>query len=554
MRITDSKQQQLKAEAQERLVKRIQQPLLPVLSEGAVHELQVHQIELEMQNEQLRETQSALQESRDRYRDLYDFAPVGYLTLDTAGLIVEANITGASLLGVQKERLNKRSFVSFVAPKHKDGWLHDFSHAMAHEEKQQSTLELLCAHDKKISVHLEFQRTPLNNATAALRVSITDISVIQSLLDDLKKREDRLRLAKNATGLGIFDDDFINGTHHFDERLRELWGFETDIFKSITREQVVAGIHPDDRKAVQALIEQALDPRGRGTYSAEYRVVNRSDGAVHHVMANGQVFFLNGQAARFVGTVQDVSSQKRLEEELQQRRIEMEQLVNQQVAAQTAAAIAHEVNQPLVAISAYSEAAMLMLDTGIKEPDKLKRALQGAMEQSQRAGRSLHQLLELLHEGETPLQSVDLNQVIRSAVSMAKADWIGGFKLILDLEEDLPPVLAHPLIVKKVLINLLRNGVEAMRSEGIVAQVIRVEICTHSDTNMARVSVRDHGPGIKPELIDKLFEPLFTTKEKGMGFGLSISKRLVESCGGKLWLDRETSSGATFHFTLPFAP
>lgn len=554
MTISDRKYRKLRAEAQERLARHSQPGGIAAFPEGAFHELQVHQIELEMQNEQLRETQNALQESRDRFRDLYDFAPVGYFTLGNLGQIAEVNVTGANLLGAERPSLENRLFVTFVAARDKKIWLRYFSQALANERKQHAMLELLCARGKRITAHLELQRILPLDPARALRISVTDVSVMKGLIDDLQRREDRLTLAKNAAGLGIFDHDLITGAHYFDERLRELWGFNQSVLCPVTREQVVEGIHSEDRKAVQALIDRALDPRGSGAYSAEYRVVSQADGVVRHLIANGQVFFKDGQPARFVGTVRDVSADKRLENELQVRRLEMDQLVNQQVAAQTAAAIAHEVNQPLVAISAYSEAALRMLETGSHEPDKLKRALQGAMEQSQRAGRSLHQLLELLHEGDTALECVDLNQLIREAVSIAQADWIGGFQQILDLDEGLPPVLAHPLIVKKVLINLLHNAIEAMRDTASGERVVRIEVSSHADLGMARVSVHDHGPGIKPEMIGNIFKPLFTTKPKGMGFGLSISKKLIESCGGNLWLDRDTSSGATFHFTLPFMP
>lgn len=553
MNKTGDKKRTLRAKAEERLAC-IQPPASKVLlTNGALHELQVHQIELEMQNEQLQETQVALEESRDHYQDLYNFAPVGYFTLNDKGQITEVNLAGASLLRRQKKALNNQPFADYLSPKDRDAWQQSFSHAMVHEEKQYSLVDLLREDGNHLTAHLEFRRMGHEDATRALRISMTNVSVMKGLIDDLQRREDRLQLAKNATGFGVFDHDLITGAHYFDERLCQIWGFRLDPLEPITRAQVIGGIHPEDRQTIQELIEKALDPHHNGKYGVEYRVVSQADGSVRDVIANGQVFFKDGRAVRFVGTVRDVSPQKRLEKELQLLRMEMEQLVNQQVAAQTAAAIAHEINQPLVAISAYSEAALRMLESGAKDPDKLTRALRGAMEQSQRAGQSLQELLELLHQGETTMENVDLNQVVEEAVSMAKTNWLGGFQSVLELESNLPPVIASPLIIKKVLLNLLHNGLEAMRIVGTAEQAISILVRTRTESRMAQITVRDNGPGLAPELVESLFKPFFSTKPKGMGFGLPISKSLIESCGGKLWLDQEAGSGAIFHFTLPFA-
>lgn len=554
MKKADDKPHTLRTQAEERLARHTAPASAAMLTNGALHELQVHQIELEMQNEQLQENQVALAESRDRYQDLYDFAPVGYLTLDINGQITEVNLAGASLFGLDRNKLKNQAFVRFLSPQDRDAWQKISSYAMVHAEKQYSLVDLLRKDGSRLTVHLEFRRMDHEDPTRALRISMTNVSVMKGLIDDLQRREDRLKLAKEATGLGVFDHDLITGVHYFDERLREIWGFGQDPLNGITRTQVIAGIHPEDRPDIQSLIENALDPQGNGHYLAEYRVIKQSDGSVRHVTANGQVFFQAGQAIRFVGTAKDISLQKHLEKELQLRRLEMEQLVNQLVAAQTAAAIAHEINQPLVAISAYSEAAIRMLESGSKDPVKLKRALQGAMEQSQRAGQSLQELLELLHQGEVPMEKIDLNLVIDEAISMAKASWLNDFQSVLELENNLPPVLANKLIVKKVLLNLLHNGIEAMRGISAAKQAMSIVVRSHSEGKMAQVTVRDNGPGLAPDLLKKLFQPFFTTKPQGMGFGLPISKTLIESCGGKLWLDQAAGSGATFHFTLPFAP
>jgi two-component system, LuxR family, sensor kinase FixL len=380
---------------------------------------------------------------------------------------------------------------------------------------------------------------------------IDNITEHKRAMAALQASENRLQLAKIAAGLGIFDWDLVSGVGQWDDRARAFWGVGPD--EPISRATVIEGVHPDDRASVQASIDRALDLLGGGEYHAEYRVVNRIDGHVRQVEANGKVLFESGHAVRLIGTVKDISEQKRLEDEVQERRAEMEVLAKQQVAAQTAAAIAHELNQPLVAISAYSEAALRMLRGGVKNPHKLAHALEGAMEQSHRAGRTLQELLDFLHKGEAISEPVDLNLAVHEAIAIAAKGGYGGFTPVTELEAGLPPVLANRLQLQKILVNLLHNGVEAMRSAGVPAAAITITVRTAAERDLAQVTVQDSGPGLDAETVHRIFEPFFTTKPTGIGLGLAISRALVEAHGGQLWAELEAGPGATFHFTVPFA-
>jgi PAS domain S-box-containing protein len=520
-------------------------------ADAALHELKVHQIELEMQNETLREAQVALEESRDRYLDLFEFAPVGYITLNTTGLIEEINLTGAKLLGQDRKNLRHDRFARFVVTEDRNQWQRFFIAMLQQEGKQSCEVRLLRKDGTLCTVIVECRRRTAGGIAPFLNIALTDISALRRTMDQLRVREDRLRLAQAATGLGIFDHDLVTGKHYVDEHLRKLWGFEPDV--PVTYAQVIAGIHPDDRAATEAIIKQALDPCGCGAYAATYRLVSRADGSVHHVAVTGQVFFKDGQPSRFVGAVKDISAQILLQKEIQARRGGLDHLVKQQVASQTVSAIAHELNQPLVAISAYSEAALQMLQKGVQQPQKLVRALEGAMEQAQRAGRTLHELFNFLHEGVVVTAAVNLSGIISDAAATAAESGYGDFRLVLELERDLPPVQANMLQVQKVLINLLHNGIEAMRMAGLPQDAITITVRSMAANNMAQVTVQDCGPGLDNEIAKRIFDPFFTTKIGGIGLGLAISRALVEANGGKLWADHKVEPGATFHFTLPFA-
>lgn len=379
----------------------------------------------------------------------------------------------------------------------------------------------------------------------------SDITEHKRAMVERYESETRLSLAKNAANLGLFDHDIATGALEVDARTREIWGFAPA--EPINLEMLIASVHPDDLAATRADFNQAYDPAGSGKFEVEYRVIRRADGSIRHVMATGQVFFEAGCPVRSIGFVRDISLQKQPEKEVTQQRSEMENVVNQQVAAQTAAAIAHELNQPLVAILAYSEAALRMLHSEKANRVKFEHALESAIEQTQRAGRTLNELLNFLHQSEVSQEVVDLNEIIRVALAIAQENDHGRFQAQVELEQDLPPVKVNRLQLQKVLVNLFHNGIEAMRNAGIPAAAITIRVQTMAEKNMALVTVQDKGPGLDAQTVHRIFDPFFTTKPAGLGLGLAISRSLIEANGGQLWADIKAGPGATFHIALPFA-
>lgn len=369
----------------------------------------------------------------------------------------------------------------------------------------------------------------------------------------LRASEERLQLAKQSAGLGVFDFDSRHQLLNWDERMQELWGIGSP--HDVSYEDFLSVIHPDDRATRLAAIVQASDPAGNGEYRDEFRITNALNHAEYWIASMGKMHFDDNHAVRLVGIVQDITEHKNLERVLQRQRDETQDAFKQQVAASTASAIAHELNQPLAAISAYSEVALHALNDENTPLETLKRALEGCVTQAQRAGTSLHELLAFLHVGKVAATPFDLNLLVKDALNIAKADGYKEFQSQLQLEPNMPYVLANRLQVQKVLVNLLRNAVEAMRSAGIPTVDIAVTVQTNQQLNMAHVTVEDSGPGISQDIIKRIFEPFFTTKPSGIGMGLAISRALIESSGGQLWLapNTGTNNGATFHFTLPFA-
>lgn len=250
---------------------------------------------------------------------------------------------------------------------------------------------------------------------------------------------------------------------------------------------------------------------------------------------------------------EDVTTQKLLEMEVRNQRNDLEYLQNLHIASQTVSAIAHEINQPLAAISLYSEVALQSLGSDVADLPTLNRAIKGCIEQSQRAGKSLHELLNFLQVGKIKIEPFDLNDTVHKTLSLIQNDGFGGFIQGLELEDGLPPVLGNRAQISKVLVNLLRNSVEAMQEAGLSPGAINITVKTLAETNMAQVTVQDNGPGLDTEASKRVFEPFFTSKSNGIGLGLSISRSMIEANGGQLWPEPNSEQGATIRFTLPFA-
>ena len=227
-------------------------------------------------------------------------------------------------------------------------------------------------------------------------------------------------------------------------------------------------LHPDDR----ALVLDATENYIAGllpVFELEFRLRHK-DGSYRWIHTRGVLLRdQNNHPNRMLGINLDITDYKKTKE-LSERRDQMEQSFRLYVASQTAAAIAHELNQPLAAISSYADVALHMLQTGNQNPQKLAHVMENCALQAQRAGEVIRQLLTLLHKDEIISEPIYLNNSVHAALDLVKADIdLGPFKIELDLADGLPPVAANGLQIQKVLVNLLRNGLESMQESGINA-------------------------------------------------------------------------------------
>ena len=261
-----------------------------------------------------------------------------------------------------------------------------------------------------------------------------------------------------------------------------------------------------------------------------------------HFDAKGEVNTLNSIA-------RDVTDRRQLEEQEQRHQQQLAHVARLNALGELATSIAHEVNQPLTAIAVQCEACSLALKAG--DYRQVGEDLRGIDAQVERAGEIVHRVRRFAARRETRHAAVDLNQVVENVIR-----WVeplarkSGISIEVQLTPELPPVLADAVQLEQVLLNLVRNAKEAVKLVDQSGWAVTVST-SYCSGGMLEVAVCDAGPGIAGEIADRLFEPFCTTKESGLGLGLSISRTIIEAHGGRLWVTPNPGDGVTFRFTVP---
>lgn len=278
--------------------------------EATLHELEVHQIELEMQNDELRQAQAIIEESRNRYVEFYDFAPVGYITLGSDGRFEEINLTGATLLGEERNKLLHRSFVHFIALEDRVRWLQHFTSVLQHDKKFTCELSILRSDGSQLHVQLDSLRLHKESNTFVMRTSMTDITELKRAEESIREQEEFFRMITeniedfiavlDLEGRRLYNSPSYSKLFHDIEKLKG-----TDSFTEV---------HPEDREQVQRIFRETVQS-GTGL-QIEYRFV-LADGSIRHIESHGGLIRNSfGQPSRVVVISRDITERKQAEEKI----------------------------------------------------------------------------------------------------------------------------------------------------------------------------------------------------------------------------------------------
>ena len=254
----------------------------------------------------------------------------------------------------------------------------------------------------------------------------------------------------------------------------------------------------------------------------------------------------------FTGFIHDLTARREADTRLRDIQAELAHVGRLSELGTLASSLAHELNQPLTAITSYCQGAVELLEgeLGPEQLEMAKDAMRDTAEQALRAGEIVRRMRDFLSHGETEHEVVSLSRLITEANALAL---VGSREYGIEVQVDLDPNCNHVFVdriqIQQVLFNLIRNAIEAMI--GISARSLTIS--SEADADMVTVSIEDTGSGISETLAPQLFQPFITSKQSGMGIGLSICRTIIEAHGGRIWFEARPGGGTIFRFTLPKA-
>lgn len=397
-----------------------------------------------------------------------------------------------------------------------------------------------------------------SEASARVVEIANDITDLKQKDDALRDSEDRLTQALATYNLGILDYNLKTDKAVFSLELEQIAGLAHGALGDDVENWFALKPLKDRARTYS---EVAADAKSRKPQSPLAVKIRRSDGELRELHGMRRyVYDKDGDLERVIGIYMDVTEQVRDRAELTARDARLRELQSElthvsrlSAMGEMGAALAHELNQPLTAIGNSVGAIGMMLERdGPLEPPARERILRAARHtegQAVRAGEIVRRLREFIARGEADSRAENLASLIVDAVALAIPTPLATN---VEVRERFSPkvqeVLADRIQIQQVMVNLIRNALEAMRQQ---ATPRILTISTAIKGSMAEVCVYDNGPGVSPEVAERLFSPFVSTKSNGMGVGLSICLRIVEAHGGKMWAARSPGGGAAFHFTLP---
>jgi PAS domain S-box-containing protein len=361
--------------------------------------------------------------------------------------------------------------------------------------------------------------------------------------EDLRQSKDRLRLVIDTLPALVWSKLPDGSADFLNQRFREYTGLSVE--EGLGWGWMRNAFHPEDRAEEEW---RAAFAAGE-PFEKEARL-RRADGVYRwFLLCAAPLRDELAQVVKWYGTTTDIEDRRRAEEALLQAQDRLAHVTRTQAMGELAAAIAHEVNQPLTAIVTNANFSLRQLKGSPLNLDELQAAIAEIVNDGNRASAVILRIRGLLMKQTPRTAQLDINKIIQEVLALLRNELTRNrVSLRTEVAANLPRVRGDPVQLQQLLINLIMNSVEAMR--GSAERSRKLSIKSVENAEGISVRVQDSGPGVAPEQADRIFEPFFTTKPEGIGMGLSISRSIVESHGGRLWAVA-VSGGALFEFTLP---
>lgn len=504
-------------------------------------------------------------------RKLLTCAPIGIHRTSRDGRILWANRAELELLGYPRSEYIGRRMAEFYADPR---IAHEITDCVRRRETVSNREADLRCKDGSIR-HVLVSANRLSHGKDGawdIRCFTVDVTPRRRAEQRLKESEERFRAVADRLPIAIWLAR-ADGAFTF---VNKIWTeFRGNTSSDDLNHEWRAAVHPDDRGQCVSAFDAAV--RTRSAFEIEHRL-RRYDGRYRWVRNHGiPRLSPDGAFIGYIGSCVDITEQKETEVYLQERARQRADLLRREhrqrraaeqrnreqltqlahfarvaTMGEMASGLAHELNQPLCAIVNYTEACLTMLSARGGDRD-VRGHLARVAEQAERAGEVIRRLRDFIRRRAPVKQPVDINHIVQETIRLARCDLAEARAHVsLSLLPDPPTVTADMIQIQQVLLNLLRNALDAMRDVPPHERQLRLETNRQGD-RFIEVAVRDNGVGVPDGEDARLFEPFFSTKAQGMGMGLSISRSILEAHDGRIWFTRNADRGLTLRFTLPLA-
>jgi two-component system sensor kinase FixL len=491
----------------------------------------------------------ALRCSERRYREIFEIAQEGIWLLDAEAKTVEVNERMARMLGYTIDEMRGRHLFEFM-----DEEVRAEADMFQDRRRKGIAEKYDFRYRTKIGADLwtMVSSAPMQDAqgayAGALRM-VTDITERKRMEAKLREEHKFTTAILASSGALIIVLDRQGRIVRFNRACEEISGYawEEVKYEHVWDLFITAG----EMAPVKAEFDRLREGHVPGQFENYW--ITRHGQRRRIAWYNNALLDEEGKVEYIVSNGIDITDRRQAEEQARQHQAELTHMDRINLMGEMATGLAHELTQPLTSIYAYSQACLRMLKAGQAKSEKFANAIEQSAQRAEQAGKIIRRLRQFVRKQVIRKSWLSLHHLIEEAIAFIKVEADeSGVTTCLDLEEDLPPLFVDPVQIEQVMLNLMRNSIEAMAGAGCEERTLTVAAAT-IDSSSVQVTVMDTGPGLNEDQSKPIFDAFFTTKKNGMGMGLAISRSIIEAHGGRLWAKSGHDKGACFHFNLPIA-
>jgi len=493
--------------------------------------------------------EAALRESEKRFSQVAENALEWIWEVDADGLYTYASPVVEKILGYKSDEIvGKKHFYDLFHPEDRE---QNTEAAFAVFAKEHPFREFVNrnVHKSGKTVWLSTSGVPTLDQQGQLlgyRGADTDITDRRLSEVALRESEERFKSLFEHSPDAIFVEDQDGNVLDVNPAACRLHGMDR---RDIIDKNVLELVPPDRREEVTRDFPKLLS----GEWDHAEGFSWTKDGRAVPVEIRVNRFQFAGVPALLLH-VRDISELRRAQEDLRRRETELAHMARVHDLGEMAASLAHEINQPLYAISNYANGMIQRLRKGTADLDDFTPVLNETLSEAKRAGDIIAHIRRLIRKREPRRSTVDVNGLIRGLDGLMGSEARHRETAVhLELADDLPHVLVDSVQIEQVILNLMRNALDAM-SEMPSGQRSLTITSSLAESDAVEIAVHDTGAGLSPEIADKVFDPFFSTKPDGLGMGLAISRSIIEAHGGEILVSVDPPQATTFRFTLPVPP